>query len=72
MWDKGLSQLQAEYARCENFASYHGPVGYNWFADPYSRGSYSCVAVGQEEVFIAAAEYHGETVKCAAPQKLDR
>jgi len=25
--DRGLSQLQAEYARCEQFASYHGPVG---------------------------------------------
>lgn len=61
--DRGLSQLQAEYARCEHFTSYHGPVGYNWFDDPYSRGSYSCVAAGQEEVFTATTEYHGEVFK---------
>lgn len=61
--DQSLSQLQAEYARCEQFSSYPGPVGYNWYDDPYSRGTYSCMVAGHEEVFTATTEYHGEQVK---------
>lgn len=61
--DRSVSQRQAVYARCEQFASYYGPVGYNWFDDPYSRGSYSCVEAGQEEVLTAITQYRGEKVK---------
>jgi monoamine oxidase len=61
--DPSVSQLQPIYARHEQFASYQGPIGYNWFHDPYSRGTYSCLAAGQEEIFTETIDYHGEKVK---------
>jgi monoamine oxidase len=61
--DRAVSQLQAVYARCEHFVSYDEAVGYNWFCDPYSRGSYSCIEAGQEGTFTNVTDYRGEKVK---------
>jgi monoamine oxidase len=61
--DISIAQLQPQYARCEQFASYQQPVGYNWCDDPYSRGSYSCLAAGQEGIFTDTIDYKGEKVK---------
>jgi len=45
------------------FSSYSGPVGHSWVNDPYARGSYSCLGVGQDETFNALEYYEGEQVK---------
>jgi len=39
---------------------YNCPVGYSWHHDPYARGTYSYIAVGQEEVLLATCEYKGQ------------
>lgn len=61
--DLSLSPFQAEYARCEQFSAYQGPVGYNWYQDSYSRGSYSSISAKQNEIFTAMTDYQGEQVK---------
>ncbi len=61
--DRLISHHQITYARCEHFTSYQGALGYNWFYDPYSRGSYSCMAAGQEVLFSSTTEYKGEAAK---------
>lgn len=45
------------------FSSYTSPVGHSWVNDPYARGSYSCIGVGQDEIFNTLEDYHGEQVK---------
>ncbi len=55
--------FEARYANHEQFSSYQGPVGYNWFHDPYSQGTYSCIAAGQEECLGSTIIYKGESVK---------
>ena len=39
---------------------YTCPVGYSWHHDPYARGTYSYIGVGQEEVLLATCEYKGQ------------
>lgn len=51
------------FAKDLSFATYEGPVGYSWPNDPYAKGSYSCIAPGQETVFTALKEERGEVVK---------
>lgn len=50
-------------AQNKQFIDYEGPVGHSWLNDPYIKGSYSCVGVGQEKTFLALEEYAGEKVK---------
>lgn len=51
------------YAKDVSFCAYEGPVGYSWLNDPYARGSYSCIAAGQESLLTAFHEELGERVK---------
>ncbi|HSW87429.1 MAG TPA: NAD(P)/FAD-dependent oxidoreductase [Rhabdochlamydiaceae bacterium] len=51
------------FAKDLSFALYEGPVGYSWPNDPYAKGSYSCIAPGQETVFTSLKEVRGEIVK---------
>jgi monoamine oxidase len=57
------SQPPAVFAQDEHYGAYTAPTGYNWAADPYAQGSYSCIGVGQDECFTSTTQYHGETVK---------
>lgn len=50
-------------AQDENFAVYTGIVGKSWPLDPFARGSYSYINAGQEAVFTAIEDYHGEQVR---------
>lgn len=45
------------------FVEYNGPIAYSWASDPYAKGSYSCVGVGQEELFTSMTTYANEPVK---------
>ena len=55
--------LTPTVARDESFASYAGPVGHSWPNDPYAKGSYSCIGIGQEKVLTACENWNGEQVK---------
>lgn len=46
-----------------SFASYDGPVGHSWPNDPFAKGSYSCVAPGQEAIMEELVEIASEPVK---------
>lgn len=41
------------------------PTGICWMNEKYSKGSYSYLGIGQEEIFLPAIEQYGETVKRA-------
>lgn len=50
-------------ARDELGCRYEGPVAHSWPNDPYAKGSYSCIAPGQETAMTALEHYGHETVK---------
>jgi monoamine oxidase len=56
---QGVTMEHMALARDENFAVYTGIVGKSWPLDPYSKGSYSYINAGQEELFTAIETYHG-------------
>jgi len=47
----------------QQYARYTTPLAHSWINDHYSRGSYSCIGVGQEEIFTALEQYGTETVR---------
>jgi monoamine oxidase len=47
----------------ELFASYSVPVGYSWPLDPFAKGTYSYIGVGQEELFTMLQEHDGFVTK---------
>lgn len=51
------------FAQDESFCAYEGPVGYSWPNDLYAKGSYSYIALGQENALAAIKEEQGEDVK---------
>lgn len=55
--------LKLTFALDKLFEKYSGPVGYSWPNDPFTKGSYSFVAAGQEELFTSLEEIEGEVVK---------
>lgn len=57
------SPLDPEYAKEQQFATYHGPVGYSWTSDPYAQGSYSYIAAGHERELASTTTEDGEVVK---------
>ncbi len=45
-----------------------GPIGYSWISDPFSRGSYSYIAAGQERILTPIIDVDGIPVrKCFQP-----
>jgi monoamine oxidase len=68
MIEKGFAEdcppfAAPHYAKDEADLSYEGPVGYSWPNDPYSRGTYSYIADGQENVLTATVKENNETFK---------
>lgn len=59
----GLAVCKPVLANDLAFSSYEGAVAHSWSNDPYIRGSYTCIAPGQEETFTSLAEYGSEKVK---------
>lgn len=47
----------------QQFSCYRDPVGHSWLADPYAKGSYSCIGAGQEHLFTDITEFAEEKVK---------
>lgn len=45
------------------FSAYDRPVCHSWFNDPYIKGSYSYIGVGQEKLLTEMTEVFGEKVK---------
>ena len=51
------------YAEDQINLSYDCPVGYSWPNDPYAKGSYAYITMGQEDLLTATVKENGETFK---------
>lgn len=50
-------------AKDQNFAIYNSSIGYSWINDPFSKGSYSYISPGQENILTSITEENGEKFK---------
>ncbi len=51
------------YAEDKVGVSYNGPTGYSWPNDPYVKGTYSYVGIGQEMTLLSTKTCRAETFK---------
>ena len=58
-----FSDLEPLLASDEAFSEYDRPVGYSWVNNPYSKGSYTYIAPGQESCFSEVDDVLGEKAK---------
>ncbi|PIS01337.1 MAG: FAD-dependent oxidoreductase [Chlamydiae bacterium CG10_big_fil_rev_8_21_14_0_10_35_9] len=58
-----FSSNPAVYAEDRTFIDYDSAVGFSWPNDPYARGSYSYIGVGQEKMLMPTCEENGEIFK---------
>lgn|GEM_PF-686653 len=56
---------QPVIAQDRDMCTYSSAVGHSWMTDPYTKGSYSFIAPGQEAVLSAMSEVAGEKVRTA-------
>lgn len=58
-----LPKQEPIIARDELFVRYLSPIGYSWPLDPFAKGSYAYIGVGQEELFTTLQEHDGFVTK---------
>lgn len=58
-----VSIAQPAIARDVQLATYNGPVGQSWPNDPFSKGCYTSITSGQEELLTTMQLYDGELVR---------